>query len=194
MPILPPEPDVFPAGLLEADASFDGPSEWWVAHTRPRQEKALARQLLAAGVSFYLPQTNRRCLVRGRVLTSRLPLFPGYVFLRTSREERLRALATRRIARLIDVPEPERLESDLRQVHRLIAAGLPVTPEEKLGPGSWVEVTHGPLAGLTGQIVRSATGRKFVVRIDFIQRGAAVTLDDCVLTPVEGFSPYPVLN
>jgi hypothetical protein len=92
------------------------------------------------------------------------------------------------------VGEPERLEADLRQVRHLIAAGLPVTPEEKLGPGSWVEVTHGPLAGLTGQIVRTSSGRKFVVRIDFIQRGASVLLDDYVLSPIDGNSRYTVLN
>jgi transcription antitermination factor NusG len=48
-----------------------------------------------------------------------------------------------------------------------------------------VEITSGPLAGLRGRILRSASGQRFVVQIDFIQRGASVELDDFTLTRVD---------
>jgi transcriptional antiterminator RfaH len=189
MPTLPPEPDVYPPSLFDAAPAVEQARDWWVAHTRPRQEKCLARQLYAGGVPFYLPQVGRRNRVRGRIVTARVPLFPGYVFLLADRDERVAALATRRVARMIPVPDGDRLRHDLDQVRRLIDSGLPVLPEERLTPGMWVEVTRGPLAGLSGQIVRTAAGRKFVVRIDFIQRGASAVLDDCVLAPVD--EPQP---
>jgi transcriptional antiterminator RfaH len=189
MPTLPPEPDVYPPGLFDASPAVEQARDWWVAHTRPRQEKCLARQLYAGGVPFYLPQVDRRNRIRGRIVTSRVPLFPGYVFVLGDHDERIAALATRRVARMIPVPDGDRLRHDLDQVRRLIDSGMPVTPEERLAPGMWVEVTRGPLAGLSGQIVRTAAGRKFVVRIDFIQRGASAVLDDCVLTPVD--EPQP---
>ena len=88
------------------------------------------------------------------------------------------------LARQLDVADQDSLWRDLRQVHRLIASGAPVTPEERLAPGSAVEIHSGPLAGLRGVIVRAATGHRFVVQVDFIQRGASVLIDAATLAPV----------
>ena len=154
-------------------------------HTRPRQEKSLARQLWRGGVPFYLPLTVRRGLIRGAVVESHLPLFTGYLFLLAGPGQRDAALATRRVARAIPVADQEALGRDLGQIYRLIQSGLPLTPEEKIGPGSPVEIRSGPLAGLRGTIIRAATGNRFVVSVDFIQRGASVMLDDYALAPID---------
>ena len=75
--------------------------------------------------------------------------------------------------------------SDLRQINQLIASGAPITPEERLTPGVSVEIRSGPLAGLKGKILRTASGRRFVVEVDFIQQGASVLLEDYCLTTVD---------
>jgi transcriptional antiterminator RfaH len=189
MPPLPREPNLFPAELLADETAPAGGERsersWWVLHTKPRQEKSLARQMLRAEVPFYLPLVPRRSLVRGRVLEAHVPLFAGYLFLLADRDERVTALATQRVVRSLAVADQPQLHHDLWQVHRLIAAGAPVTPEERLAPGDAVEVRSGPLAGLRGRIVRGASGRRFVVRVDFIQQGASVLLDDFNLVAVE---------
>src|SRR4051794_17182902 len=69
MPVLPAEPEIYPLSLFTEEAELSG-GAWWVLHTRPRQEKSLARELHAGRIPFYLPQVARRSLVRGRVLTS----------------------------------------------------------------------------------------------------------------------------
>jgi transcription antitermination factor NusG len=189
MPVLSLEPDLYPERLLsEAVIEEDTERVWWVLHTRPRQEKSLVRQLHRAQIPYYLPLIPRRWRLRGRMMTSHLPLFPSYVFLFGDREERVGALSTNRIVRSLDVPDQGALWRDLRQIHRLIAAGMPITPESQLTSGMTVEITSGPLAGLRGRILRSASGRRFVVQIDFIQRGASVVLDDFTLARVEDHS------
>jgi transcription antitermination factor NusG len=196
MPILPPEPNFYPDNLFVGfesavvcpTADLEPPPSgyvWWVLHTLPRQEKSLARQLLDGRTPFYLPLTAHRGVVRGRVIESQLPLFPGYVFLLGGPERRLAALATKRVVRAISVPDGAALWRDLRQLNHLITSGLPVRPEEKLGPGSPVDIRSGPLAGLRGVVVRAASGRRFVVSVDFIGRGASVLLDDYMLIPAE---------
>jgi len=45
--ILAAEPDLYPDVLFAGPPPADG-RVWWLAHTKPRQEKALARQLWAA--------------------------------------------------------------------------------------------------------------------------------------------------
>jgi transcriptional antiterminator RfaH len=185
MPILPAEPNLYPEALFQPEESLppDGRA-WWVLHTKPRQEKSLARQLYEGRVPFYLPLVGRRSLIRGRPTTSYVPLFTSYVFLRANAEERVAALATSRVVGVLRVPSQDGLWRDLRQISRLIASGEPVTPEDRLEPGMVVEISNGPLEGMRGKILRSASGRRFVVEVDFIQRGASVVLEDYVLTRV----------
>jgi transcriptional antiterminator RfaH len=191
MPLLPLEPTVYPEGLLaDADPPETAGRSWWVLHTKPRQEKSLARQLLRSGVSFYLPVIARRCLVRNRVQHSHVPLFAGYVFLLGDHDERVTALATGRVVRSLEVADQTGLWRDLRQICRLIATGAPIAPEERLTPGAPVEIRTGPLAGLRGTILRTASGRRFVVQVDFIHQGASVLLDDFHLAPLDA-APVP---
>ena len=187
MPILAQEPALYPEEL------FDDPSEfsrmqgwWWVLHARPRQEKSLARQLRNARIPFFLPLIPHRWRSRGQTLTSYNPLFPGYVFLWADRDGRLAALATKRVVRSLEVTDQDRLWQDLRQIRRLITSGAPVSPEHRLVPGAAVEIRSGPLSGLRGKILQGASGRRFVVQVDFIQRGASVLLDDYTLNRIDG--------
>jgi transcription antitermination factor NusG len=197
MPILKAEPMVHPANLLDecaAGAASPGRDKddaeqprWWVLHTKPRQEKALARELLHGGIPYFLPLYEyRRRRTGGRLFRSYMPLFDGYLFLYAGRAQRLAALGTHRVVHSIGVADQQRLCYDLRQIKRLLDTNAPVTPEQKLAPGDEVVIRSGPLAGLAGVIVASATGQRFVVRVDFIQRGASVVLEDVDVMPREG--------
>jgi transcriptional antiterminator RfaH len=186
MPLLPLEADRFPQQLFEApEQAAAGGRVWWVVHTRPRQEKSLVRQLHSAAIPFYLPLISRRLRIRGRMMTSYLPLFSGYVFLLATGEERITALATSRVVRTLPVADQAELWDDLRQVSRLIATGAPITPEDRLAPGDLVEIRSGPLAGLRGKLLSAASGRRFVVQVNFIQRGASVLVEDFMLAKAE---------
>jgi transcriptional antiterminator RfaH len=185
MPTLPEEPDFFPGDLFDAPPAPASGRGWHVAHTRPRQEKALARQLLAHRVPFYLPTAPRTRRSRGKTIVSRIPLFTSYVFLLANDAERIAALTTQRVLRAIEPPDQAGLWRDLRQVRQLVESGLPVFPEDRLAPGAPVEIKNGPLAGLRGRILSGASGRRFVVQVDFIQRGAAILIDQHALEVTE---------
>jgi transcription antitermination factor NusG len=184
MPILPAEPQIFPDRLFEPDRENSSQRNWWVLHTRPRQEKSLARQLHAIGIPFYLPLVQKRLRIRNRPITSHLPLFGGYLFLLADHDERVAALTTQRIVRSLEVADQNQLWCDLAQIHRLIRSGVPIVPEDRLSPGTLVEIRSGPLAGLRGKIQASASRRRFVVEVNFIHRGASILLEDFTLAPV----------
>jgi transcription termination/antitermination protein NusG len=181
MPILAAEPAHFPETLFD-EASTVGARAWHVLQTRARQEKSLARQLHERSVPFFLPLIRKRLRIRGKPAESQLPLFGGYVFLLANVDDHLFARSTRRVARILDVTNQAEMWRELRQIHRLIASGVPIRPEDQLVPGAPVEIRSGPLAGLRGVIVKSATGNRFIVKVDFIQRGASVMLDEIAIT------------
>ena len=70
-----------------------------------------------------------------------------------------------------------------RQVRNLLRSGLEVTPHD-LVAGKEVEITTGPLTGFRGRIVSTASGNRFVVAVDFIQRGASVLCEGMGLRPL----------
>lgn len=185
MPVLPLETSLYPEDLFAESQSPQATDRvWWVLHTKPRQEKSIVRQLHKGAIPFYLPLVARRSMIRGRVLCSHVPLFPGYVFLLGTRDERTASLTTGRVASVLEVAGQLELWRDLTQVKLLIDTGAPIRPEGRLVAGTPVEITSGPLAGLKGTILSEASRRRFFVQVDFLQQGASVLLDDFYLTPV----------
>jgi len=175
MPFLPDEPDVFPETLFD-DRPDAGPP-WWVAHTRPRQEKATVRHLLKIGFPYYLPCETTRVKVGKRVRPIKLPIFSGYVFARAEESQRWRMMASNRIASLQRVVDQERFWSDLRRIRAMLDLGRPIQAEESIRPGTPVTLRGGPMTGMTGTVVKETGGFRFVVMVDFIGRGLSVTVD-----------------
>jgi len=178
MPALAQEPHVCPENLFQG-VGFLG--YWSVIHTLPRMEKALARLLNRPGLGFFLPCTQSRTLIRGKIRVAQIPLFSGYLFVKADRDQTANLLRLRQVASIQSVVDQERLFTELKQVHDLIALGAPLTAVDRLAPGMNVDICQGPMRGLRGRIVNTATGRRFVVSIDFIGKGVSVVLDDVML-------------
>lgn len=180
MPILPPEPTLHPKQLLEDPGAWSSTLAWWVLHTKPRQEKALARYLLSQDIPFYLPLV-KKTTVRRRHIDSRVPLLAGYLFLCGDEHQRLASLKTNRVVHVLEVAEPERLVNDLRQLQRLIESDAPLTPERRLARGDRIRVCRGPLAGLEGVVLTRRGRRRLLIAVDLLQQGASVEIEDYML-------------
>ena len=194
MPILGPETQCYPASLLASLVGVDGAHDgellqrtgraWWVAQTKPRQEKSLARELLARDIPFYLPQVRKTSVVRGRKQTSFIPLFSGYLFLFGDDAERHTSMTTNRIAQFLQVKDPLELSRQLWQVSRLVQAGAPLTVEARIKPGDQVRVRSGTLAGVEGIVVARRRKCRLIVSVQLIQQGVSMEIDDHLLEPI----------
>jgi transcription antitermination factor NusG len=190
MPILAEETSIYPSSLLDdftaapENPDSDDQRQWWTIYARSRQEKALARQLLAYEVPFYLPLVPTKQVVRGRQRCSYLPLFTGYVFAYGTETQRVMALTTNRISRILPVTAPGELLTDLRQVRDLIATNAPLTVEARLAPGARVRVKRGALQGLEGTILRRNGKTRLLVAVNYLQQGVSVEIDDFMVEPM----------
>lgn len=187
MPLLAREIDCHPSDLLEQVAArqHGGDVRWWVVYTRSRREKDLMRRLVASRQSFYCPIISRRSRASsGRIRTSFVPLFPGYVFLFGDEEDRLAALTTNCVSWADPVADGERLTREIGRIRSLIAANVPITPEERLETGIPVRVTTGPLRGQEGVVIERRGKRRLLVSVDLLQQGASVDLDECDVQPL----------
>ncbi len=188
MPILPAEPEMYPDDLWEGDAGRgDLRRRWYCLHTRPRQEKATARDLRARKLAFYLPQMIREERTpAGRKIRSVIPLFGGYLFLLGDEAARLEALKGNRLVRVLEVADQEGLLHDLRQVRQMLASGLAIEPEPSAPVGGRVRIATGPLTGLEGIVARRGKTDHFVAVVKILGLGAAVTLEDWQVEVIPG--------
>ena len=189
MPILKREPDLFPADTLEIE---DASRPWWVAQTRSRHEKALARHLTQREVPFYLPKIEKRSFRSGRVFKSYVPLFTGYVFCRGDRNERLAALQSNVVTRILAVEDQLALHRELADLRRLQESGVVLIPHPYLGPGDRVEIGAGPFKGYRGKVLREKGKLRLVVSVSLLQRSVAAEFDRDALRPVGPLRGTPV--
>jgi len=151
---------------------------WWVLHTKPRQEKALVAALEMAGVRTYLPLIQRRGRAGRRTRMSRVPLFPGYVFLCGSDGDRITALKTERIAHVLDVPDQLQLRRELEAIRRVVTTAASVGLYPGLQQGARCRVVRGPLIGLEGVVTRRRGPWRVYVAVTFLGQSAELEIDE----------------
>ncbi|NLW84297.1 MAG: hypothetical protein GXY41_07850 [Phycisphaerae bacterium] len=156
-------------------AEFSG--TWWVAHTKARNEKAMAWQLATKDVPYFLPMSWKVSRKSGRTIRSLLPLFPGYVFFCGGQAERLEALKTNRTAAIIPVVDQERLVRELEPIERVLLMGKPVMPHDYLKVGQRCRVIAGPLMGAEGLIIQTPKETRLVLQVEMLGQAASVEID-----------------
>ena len=162
----------------------DAGRQWIVFYTKARQEKALARQLVSMDVPFFLPLVPKENLIRGKKVTSLIPVFGGYIFLFVNDAERVKALTTNRITMTLPVENQEQLTYDLRNVQQLIRTDAPLTVERRLLAGQRVRIKAGPMEGLEGTVEKRRGQSVLYVAITMLQQCATMEIDDYLLEPI----------
>jgi transcription antitermination factor NusG len=150
---------------------------WYVAHTRPRCEKKLAEYCQRERFLVTLPCYRAVHKYRGKTVTFRKPLFPGYVFLQLLTHERQKVYQSDYVANLLDVPDQETFAQQLGDILRALETELEVRLAPHISAGSRVRIKSGPLRGLEGWVEQRAGTTLVLLRLDFISQAAAVKID-----------------
>ena len=158
---------------------------WWLLHTKPRQEKALLGDLKRREVAAYLPLVKQRRSYGSRLVVVEIPLFPGYMFLCGTGEDRHIALTTNRVVRVIDVADQRRLIAELHQVDQLVERSESVDVYPGLKVGRRCSVTGGSLRGLSGVVLRRRGVSRMYIGVEILGQSAVVEIDCALLEPIE---------
>lgn len=167
----------------ESIRDFNGP--WWVAHTKSRNEKALAKDLIQKDISYFLPMIWKVRRQRGRTIRSLLPLFSGYLFFCGKEQQRLDVLRTNRVANLLTVQNQQRLLDELSQIEMALRKGATLTPHKYLKAGQLCRVIGGPLADLRGIVVKTRGTARLLLQIDMLGQATSVEINTEMIEVVE---------
>ncbi len=186
MPILAAEASLYPDDLLDSlETELERETGWWAIYCMPRREKQLVRHLRGRNVAHYCPLVAKRNTSRsGRVRTSHVPLFPGYVFVCGDTADRHAAITSNCVSQCLEVVDGESLRNDLQQIQRLITHGARLTPEARILPGQRGRIISGPFMGIEGVIIRREGESRLLIAVKYFQRGASILVQDYEVEPL----------
>ena len=145
---------------------------WYALYTRSRHEKTINQQLLDRGIESYLPLRKVLRQWSDRKKWVEEPLFRCYVFIHVDEKNRLRALQTYGVVRVVSFngkPAVVR-DEEIENIRRVLREVETVEPCSMVYVGDIVEITRGPLCGLRGRLVQVRSEHRLVVTIDSIHQ------------------------
>jgi transcription antitermination factor NusG len=160
-------------------ASVSDEPVWYAAYTKHQHEKKAAAYFSRNGFEVFLPLYASANRWKDRTQIVSLPLFPCYVFLKTSLARKLDILRTPGVFGLVGtaggaVSIPD---SDLETVRRVTESRARIEPHPYLNCGDRVRVRVGPLAGAEGILTKVKNKYRVVVSIELLQKAVAVEVD-----------------
>ena len=167
-------------------------SQWFAVYTSSCHEKRVAEHCQVRDIESFLPtyQTTRRWK-NGCTVNLDRPLFPGYVFVRVNHTHKVRVLELPGVISIVGAarqptPLPDADIEALRNGIHLLNA----EPHPCLNIGDKAKIRNGPLAGMTGILVRKKNGLRVVLTLELIMKSISVEVDE---QDLEVASPEPVL-
>ena len=167
-------PSCYPEHLFQ-DMGVGNDKLWRVARTKSRQEKSLAWDLRSKGLPYYLPLVSMLRESGGRMRSSMLPLFSGYLFFKGNDYDRYWALSTGRVAQVIEVAEQQGLTAELSNLNTAIQLQKDLRLCDFFACGGKVLVIAGPFSGIEGMVKMQKGKTRLVLKIQAIRQ--AVSFD-----------------
>lgn len=155
--------------------------DWYVIHTKPRQESRALANLESQGYECYLPQFTREKLHRGSLELMREPLFSRYLFICLSTAQHGKSWAPIRstlgVSRLVSFgSEPAKVNQLLIDLLKEHTKRLEIEPEKIYQPGERLLITKGPFLGLEGIFEMDDGEARAMVLIEVLSKPTRLNL------------------
>ena len=155
---------------------------WYVLHTKSRFENIVHEGLAKKSIEVFLPKIKVRSKRRDRKVMIQVPLFPGYVFVKTDLNpyEHIEIVKTVGAVRIIgskndSLPVPD---ESIESLKIMVAGNNSVTTGIRLRKGELVMVIAGPFAGVTGTFIRYKGEGRVVVYLEALGQFASVEIGE----------------
>jgi len=150
--------------------------KWLVVRTKPRCEKKLANFALKMLVNYYLPLADSIRIYENRKILFTKPLFPGYIFVKCTQDERRTLTVTGHTAHFLQVPNEKELLAELQQILTGSRKGAEFRNAKYMGQGTRVLITAGPFEGLTGYVENQKDITEVILQVNMLRQAVAVSV------------------
>lgn len=159
---------------------------WYALYTRPRFEKMVDSLLCEKGLESYLPLQTFRRQWSDRKKKVQEPLFSCYVFVRVASQQRMHAVETRGVVRMVSFNgTPSRIPDDeINALKGVLEKADFFEPAPYLAVGQMVEVIRGPFKGIRGRLTQHRGQKRLLVGIEKIRQAIRVEVDGSEVRPL----------
>jgi transcriptional antiterminator NusG len=162
---------------------------WYAIYTRSRHEQKVNDRLVQKKIETFLPLIERWSRRRDRRKRINLPLFPGYLFVRTPMDPdtHLEILKTDSVVQILgDNSKPIPVPDDqIHGIQVLTKNGTAITAWPYLREGMRVRVVHGPLIGLEGFLLDTKPKKhRLILSVDLLKQSVSVEIDGLDVEPI----------
>ena len=164
----------------------DAHPQWFAVWTRSRHEQVVREQLDRKRVEAFLPTITRWSHWKDRKKKIDWPLFPGYCFAKFDPEDAMSILKCTGVVNIVSFEgKPAAIpEIELDSIRLLVSSELQFDPCPMIHEGMMVEVTHGPLKGVVGRLIRKDSPKaRLVLTVDLIGQAVSVEVDASDVKP-----------
>ena len=153
---------------------------WFALLTRSNFEQTVYTSIEKKNIEVFLPTVKKKSQRKDRQLMLERPLFPGYIFVRSSfhSSDQLSILKTVGAVRLLGnqagpVAVPK---FQIESLKILTSANLDLITGSniKLEKGDPVQVIAGPMAGVKGEFIHYKGQNRVIIKIDILGQYAGV--------------------
>jgi transcription antitermination factor NusG len=163
---------------------------WYAVYTFPRAEKKAFAELVKSGIEAFLPlqRTLRQWSDRKKWVEE--PLFRSYIFVHIAPSQYFDVLNTPGIVRYVTF-EGKAVAVPQKQIDAIqyFLSETEINPETSdnpvLVPGSIVEVTRGPLKGLSGLLVDFQGQKRVRIEIEALGQFLNLSISAKDLIPIK---------
>ena len=158
------------------------PLRWYAIHVRSRHEFQIFDRLKLKGIEAFLPTVEKLRKWKDRKKLVTFPLFPGYLFVRTTEDTRnmLEVLKIRGVVNMIctlphkPTPIPD---EQITMLQKLVENREALDPYPYLTEGQNVRIIKGPMAGIEGILIEKLDKHFLVLSVDVLRQGVALTIN-----------------
>ena len=163
---------------------------WYLVHSKPRQELCSLENLERQGFECFLPLIAVEKLRRKLIVVVQEPLFPRYLFIRLDASQEGRSWNPIRsatgVSRLVSFGQvPAKLDDLLVDTIRASVADVGV-PQRHFEPGEVLRINDGPFAGLEAVYQMPDGEARVMVLIDILSKKVSLSLEPPSLSKVSG--------
>lgn len=180
--------------VLEAEVRRDGTESWFALYTKHQHEKAAAFLLQRTGFEVFLPLYHEVHRWKDRNQKVQLPVFPCYLFLRTSLARKAEVLRTPGVFSIVEsggqpcaIPEGE-----IEAIRRTANSRAHFEPHPFLNSGDRVRIRSGPLAGIEGILTGTKKRHRVVLSVELLRKSVGVEVDLAILERIGATSSETV--
>ncbi len=160
---------------------------WLAVQVAPQHEQKVGKLLESRGFEQFLPTYKSRRQWSDRTKIINEPLFPGYIFCRSSRSRTPAICAIGAVNKIVSfggkpcaIPDEE-----IEILRKMAGTGIDPRPSPYLNTGQRVRIIQeGLLYGIVGILTKVKNGTRLVVSVELIAKSISIEVDVRDVAPV----------